>query len=74
MGEDSQYIIKQLGLEDSLQVEWIHRTSNTKTSDIASTYFSQLTANQVDQLYQKYRLDFELFGYDYEDYRKMAAE
>ncbi|XP_042219217.1 carbohydrate sulfotransferase 11-like [Homarus americanus] len=72
--EDSQYIIKQLGLEDSLQVEWIHRTSNTKTSDIASTYFSQLTANQVDQLYQKYRLDFELFGYDYEDYRKMAAE
>nr|XP_045581802.1 carbohydrate sulfotransferase 11-like [Procambarus clarkii] len=72
--EDTQYVINQLGLEDRLHVEWIHRTADTRTSDIAITYFSQLTLNQIDQLYAKYRLDFELFGYDSEAYREMASD
>ncbi|XP_042888375.1 carbohydrate sulfotransferase 11-like [Penaeus japonicus] len=72
--EDTQFIINQLGLEDRLHVEWIHRTSDTRTSDIATAYFSQLTLRQIDQLFEKYRLDFELFGYDYEAYRQMALE
>ncbi|KAK8386108.1 hypothetical protein O3P69_010674 [Scylla paramamosain] len=71
--EDTQYIINQVGLENVLHVEWIHRTAKTKTSDVALKYYSQLTVNQVEQLYEKYRLDFDLFGYDYDDYRDMAA-
>lgn len=72
--EDTQYVINQLGLEDQLHVEWIHRTATTRTSEVANVYFSQLTRNQVDQLYTKYLLDFELFSYDYEAYREMASE
>lgn len=72
--EDTQFIINQLGLEDRLHVEWIHKTSDTRTSDIATAYFSQLTLAQIDQLFEKYRLDFELFGYDYEAYRQMVLE
>ncbi|KAK8749956.1 hypothetical protein OTU49_015148 [Cherax quadricarinatus] len=72
--EDTQYVINQLGLDDQLHVEWIHKTADTRTSDIANIYFSQLTTNQIEQLFDKYRLDFELFGYDYEPYRDMASE
>ncbi|XP_047487610.1 carbohydrate sulfotransferase 11-like [Penaeus chinensis] len=72
--EDTQFIINQLGLEDRLHVEWIHKTSDTRTSDIATAYFSQLTLAQIDQLFEKYRLDFELFGYDYDAYRQMALD
>lgn len=45
--QDTQFIINQLGLEDRLHVEWIHKTSDTRTSDIATAYFSQLTLAQV---------------------------
>ncbi|XP_064089883.1 carbohydrate sulfotransferase 11-like [Macrobrachium nipponense] len=72
--EDTQFVINQLGLEDQLHVEWIHRTANDRTSDVANLYYSQLTRRQVDQLYAKYKLDFELFDYNHEAYREMAKQ
>ncbi|CAL4070926.1 unnamed protein product [Meganyctiphanes norvegica] len=72
--EDTQFVINQLGLEDQLTVEWVHRTAKETTTEVAKKYYSQLTKAQVDQLFNKYRLDFELFGYYPEEYREMAQE
>ncbi|KAF2364680.1 Sulfotransferase [Trinorchestia longiramus] len=66
--EDTQYVIHQLGLEDRLSVEWIHASGSSSSADIAKTYYSQLTREQVLALYEKYRLDFELFAYDAADH------
>ncbi|XP_076028287.1 carbohydrate sulfotransferase 11-like [Oratosquilla oratoria] len=72
--EDTQYAINQMGLEDQLKVEWIHKTGSHQTSEVAQAYFSKLTKTQVDQLFFKYRVDFELFGYEYDDYYEMAHD
>lgn len=72
--EDTQFVINQLGLEERLTVEWVHKTSKETTSEVGKKYFSQITKAQVDQLYNKYRLDFELFGYYPDEYREMARE
>ena len=34
----------------------------------ADRYFSSLSEDQVSQLYQIYKYDFQMFGYDYQDY------
>ena len=35
-----------------------------KTRDKTSSYFSLLTESQRNKLYQMYKIDFEIFGYD----------
>lgn len=70
--EDTQFVINELGLDDELTVEWRHPSGSDTSDDTAERYYSLLTTEQVDELYQKYRLDFELFDYDADDHRDMA--
>ena len=35
-------------------------------------YYSQLTQSEIGELFKKYRLDFELYGYDPEPYFEIA--
>ena len=35
-------------------------------------YFSELTKTQVNNLYELYKLDFKLFGYDHQKYIELA--
>ena len=48
-------------------LEWKHKSSSSgrrqSSDDIRRSYFSQLDKTTIRQLYEKYRLDFELFGY-----------
>jgi len=70
--EDTQFIINEAGLEDSLTVEWKHRTGTVGNSDTIVDYYSQLTKSEIAALYTKYRLDFELYGYDPDPYLDIA--
>ena len=42
--------------------------------DDARTLFSQLSKHMVRALYDKYRLDFQMFDYNIEDFIKYASE
>ena len=42
--------------------------------DDARTLFSQLSKQMVRALYDKYRLDFQMFDYDIKDFIKYASE
>ena len=42
--------------------------------DDARTLFSQLSKHMVRALYDKYRLDFQMFDYDITDFIKYASE
>ncbi|ODM99344.1 Carbohydrate sulfotransferase 13, partial [Orchesella cincta] len=72
---DQQFIIKKAGLEEILKPRWSHSTQESQSRlQLRKQYFSQLTKTQVKQLYDKYKLDFLLFGYDYEEYVKLAKK
>lgn len=43
-------------------------------SEVSKIYFHQLTTAQIVQLFEKYRIDFELFGYDFMPYVKYAKD
>lgn len=73
--QDQIYTLRAARVDHLVRPKWQHRTvpRGKTTSDIARMYFSQLTLTDVQKLYQKYQLDFELFGYDTKEYLKYAV-
>jgi len=68
--EDQQYIGQLAGVELD-QVE-THHSSGGSTRDLARKYFEQLDTRTVDKLYNLYQVDFEMFGYSPDLYRRYA--
>ncbi|XP_034248656.1 carbohydrate sulfotransferase 11-like [Thrips palmi] len=77
--EDQVYMIRALGLQDTVKPRWRHRTSpqgpeglpSSSPQDVSPTaraYFAQITEHELRALHQKYKLDFEMFDYAMEDY------
>jgi len=72
--EDTQFILEESGLSDTLKVEWKHSTGTVGSDDIIADYFSQLTVAEMAALYQTYQIDFELYGYDPGPYFEVAID
>ena len=49
------------------------QAKSTVNSEI-SRLFPQLSKNMVQALYEKYRIDFDMFDYNIDDYLKHASE
>lgn len=67
--EDVKYIIRKKNLD--LPLSNSNHSKNSArydTAKITAKYFSQLSKQQIKDLYKMYRMDFELFGYDIKDY------
>lgn len=72
---DQIYTIRVADLEGQITPLWTHLTKGQRSAgDTARKYFKQLNKWQVQQLFEKYRLDFELFGYDHEEYINYAQD
>lgn len=72
---DQIYTIRVADLEGQITPLWTHLTQGQRSAgDTARKYFKQLNKWQVQQLFEKYRLDFELFGYDHEEYISYAQD
>ena len=55
--------------------EWKHKTSGGRSVELLHSYYRQLNKSTVEKLFQKYRLDFELFGYgDASDFIAIARD
>ena len=56
------------------QTAKIH-TKGGKRNSVAKAdrYFSSLSEEQVTSLYQIYKYDFQMFGYEYESYLQLAS-
>ncbi|XP_055917632.1 carbohydrate sulfotransferase 11 [Eupeodes corollae] len=72
---DSEYIIRQAGLEPLLlgklpksKMRKISNQSAHNTGNLIQRYFSQIDRQTLDAVLDIYRLDFELFGYDLTKY------
>ncbi|KAJ9587155.1 hypothetical protein L9F63_019321 [Diploptera punctata] len=73
MLRDQVYVIKVAGLQGLIRPRWRHKTYHEKGEDIANRYFSQLSREEVQKLYELYKLDFELFDYKHEKYLDYAG-
>ena len=65
--DDVRYIIKKNHLEKDLPSSMAAVSENAaklKTSKVTAEYFSQLSNDQIKDLHELYRMDFELFDYD----------
>ena len=50
-----------------------HKSSGGDTKILAKKYFSDLDLNTVKDLYEIYKVDFEMFGYSPGKYFDLAA-
>ena len=68
--EDKQFI----GVMAGIQFEDIqeHKSSGGGTKELARKYFELLDRKTVDQLFEFYKVDFEMFGYSPEVYQAYA--
>ena len=67
--EDVDLLLTAIGEETG--PEWKHSTySNAKSSRTAliQSYYDQLSEQTIGKLYDKYRVDFELFGYSVDNF------
>ncbi|XP_065348658.1 carbohydrate sulfotransferase 11-like isoform X2 [Cloeon dipterum] len=70
---DQMYLIRAARLEGKIRPAWQNRAASGAIDP--SRYFQQLSKNDVRRLHGKFRLDFELFGYDQlESYLTFAKE
>ncbi|KAJ9592409.1 hypothetical protein L9F63_015929, partial [Diploptera punctata] len=72
--EDQNYLIHEAGLQEFIKPEWKNPAKGRTTSELVSSYYSQLTSAQILQLYNIYRYDFELFGYTLDGYLELAQQ
>jgi hypothetical protein len=71
MQEDIHFIGQMAGVElESI----VTNPSSGNTSELAREYFSQLYKDDVEKLYQLYKMDFEMFGYSPDSYLNVAKE
>jgi chondroitin 4-sulfotransferase 11 len=67
MEQDLHYISQMVGVE--LQQGEVENTSSSgSTADLAREYLRALDREVVDQLYQFYTVDFDMFGYSVESF------
>lgn len=68
LDRDQNYIIHKSHLEKKIKPSWKHLTKGKKTSDMVQKYFATITKTELMKLYEKYKLDFELFDYSVDEY------
>ncbi|XP_063701867.1 carbohydrate sulfotransferase 11 isoform X2 [Culicoides brevitarsis] len=72
LDEDQQYLIHKAGLSHLIAPQWKNSGKGKNTSDLLKKYYSTLTQRQIREIYEIFKYDFELFGYDPQPYFEMA--
>ncbi|XP_055608775.1 carbohydrate sulfotransferase 11 [Uranotaenia lowii] len=70
LDEDQNYLIAVAQLGAIIKAQWRNAGKGAHTNDVVMKLFSELSNDQVRQLYEYYRYDFELFGYGLDEYWK----
>lgn len=63
--EDAAYMLKQVNLSDVVEYPYYRKATDTS---LIKQYFSGLTKEGLERLYQTYKLDFDLFQYSIPEY------
>ena len=73
--QDLEFILRESNLgQYAGEVEKQHETQGGPSINWRETYFSQVPCSLLKDVYEMYKLDFELFGYDPEEHLKLCKE
>lgn len=73
LDEDERFLVTLADLAELKKArEWRHSGGNN--SSTAKKYFRELSTQQMLQLYQRYQLDFQMFGYSIHQYLPLARD
>ncbi|KAI8115512.1 Carbohydrate sulfotransferase 9 [Lucilia cuprina] len=70
--EDQLYLIEKTGLKRIIAPEWRNMGKGKNTLELLQQFYSKLSRNELDGLYDYYRYDFELFNYSATSYFNIA--
>ena len=70
---DLESLFEAAKLKSDVPFPHTHTQAGGHSSKTAAEFFSQLTRAEVKQLYDLYRLDHELYGYNIDDYLRLAS-
>lgn len=71
---DQNYVVLKKRLGNRIKPTWKHLTKGVKTSDTVRKYFATITKKDLMALYEKYRIDFELFDYSVDEYLEYVRD
>ena len=61
--QDWDIFIKEVGIKETIKLPWTNKSKESSSS----AYIQQLTKHEQNQLFQKYKADFLIFGYSVDD-------
>ncbi len=65
LAEDLNFLLRKLDLPPTeFPLTHTQKGGHSSSEEVVKKYYSTLTKSDVRQLYEMYRLDHELFGYD----------
>ncbi|XP_023335026.1 carbohydrate sulfotransferase 8 [Eurytemora carolleeae] len=65
--QEEIFFAEELGAKDKIQHRWENRNDEGfKKEELVGKYFSLLNDSEIEKLYQIYKDDFQLFGYQFQ--------
>ena len=61
---DAEHVMSKVGMEESNLSYHKHKNSGHSATDLALELFAKLPKDLKKQLYELYKIDFEMFEYD----------
>ncbi|GAB0096286.1 hypothetical protein DMENIID0001_117720 [Sergentomyia squamirostris] len=69
LDEDQKYIIEKANIGHVVAPQWKNSGKGAKTTvDLIDDFYNELSAEQVRNLYEFFKYDFELFGYSVREF------
>ncbi|XP_070546303.1 carbohydrate sulfotransferase 14-like [Ptychodera flava] len=65
VAKESKYVLNRVNAPDDIVYPLQPKKTNSSNLENLHSYFSRLTKDQMENLYNIYELDFKLFGYKY---------
>ncbi|CAO1331741.1 unnamed protein product [Diamesa tonsa] len=72
LDEDQKYLIDKAGLSLTIKPEWKNSGKGKNTNELLMSYYAQLTKSQINNLFELFKYDFELFDYSPSEYINAA--
>ena len=68
--QDAKFIMEKVGINDPKIVleDKVHAGSRKQTDEMAKKLFTHLPNEMIEKLYDLYKIDFEMFDYEYKQY------
>ena len=61
---DAEHVMSKIGMKQTNLSYHEHKSTGDSTTDLALELFAKLPKNLKKQLYELYKIDFEMFEYD----------